>query len=50
MKNITYIFSKNRKKNYNNKKSNEKEIYYGMHNIDNKNNNSEVIEFRENKS
>tara|TARA_A100000164_G_scaffold379847_1_gene425391 strand:+ start:265 stop:1383 length:1119 start_codon:yes stop_codon:yes gene_type:complete len=50
MKNITYIFSKNRKKNYNNKESYAKEFYYGLHNFDNKTNNIEVIEFSENKS
>lgn len=50
MKNITYIFSKNRKKNYYEKESYAKEFYYGLHNFDNKNNNIEVIEFSENKS
>ena len=50
MKNITYIFSQNRKKNYHNKKSYAKEFYYGLHNFDNKTNNIEVIEYSERKS
>ena len=47
MKNITYIFSQNREKNYHNKESYAKDFYYGLHNFDNKNNNIEVIEFSE---
>ena len=50
MKNITYIFSQNRKKNYHNKDSYAKDFYYGLHNFENKSNNIEVIEFSESKS
>ena len=50
MKNITYIFSQNRKKNYHNKDSYAKDFYYGLHNFENKTNNIEVIEYSERKS
>ncbi len=50
MKNITYIFSQNRKKNYNDKQNYAKDFYYGIHSFENKNNNIEIIEFSENKS
>ena len=50
MKNITYIFSQNRKKNYHNKDSYAKDFYYGLHNFENKSNNIVVIEFSESKS
>ena len=50
MKNITYIFSQNRKKNFNDKNSHAKEFYYGLHNFDTNQNNLEIIEFKDNKS
>lgn len=50
MKNITYIFSQNRKKNYYDKQNYAKDFYYGVHNFENDNNNIEIIEFSENKS
>ncbi len=50
MKNITYIFSQNRKKNYNDKQNYAKDFYYGIYSFENKNNNIEIIEFSENKS
>ena len=51
MKNITYIFSQNRKINYNNNNSYAKDFYYGLHNFDNrKNNEIEIIEYSKKKS
>ena len=50
MKNITYIFSQNRKKNFHNKESYAKDFYYGLHNFDNKYHNIEIIEFSQSKS
>ena len=50
MKNITYIFSQNRKKNYIDKQNYAKDFYYGIHSFENKNNNIEIIEFTKNKS
>ena len=51
MKNITYIFSQNRKINYNKNNSYAKDFYYGLHNFDNnKDNEIEIIEYSEKKS
>lgn len=44
MKNITYIFSQNRKKNHNNDEY-AKDFYYGLHNFEKKDFNIEVIEY-----
>ena len=51
MKNITYIFSQNRKINYTNNNSYAKDFYYGLHNFENKKDNEiEIIEYSEKKS
>ena len=51
MKNITYIFSQNRKISYTNSSSYAKDFYYGLHNFDNnKDNEIEIIEYSEKKS
>ena len=51
MKNITYIFSQNRKTSYTNNNSYAKDFYYGLHNFDNKKDNEvEIIEYSEKKS
>jgi glycosyltransferase involved in cell wall biosynthesis len=51
MKNITYIFSQNRKKNYANNNNYAKDFYYGLHNFDNKKDKEiEVIEYSDNKT
>ena len=51
MKNITYIYSQNRKINYTNNSSYAKDFYYGLHNFENnKDNEIEIIEYSEKKS